>query len=100
MSKDEAELTLSTHRRWRGVAKASITRLTTRLKGLESDISQPATVDHARRMQLKLDSLNADFRRHHRDIVDLIDDEDSLCKEQEVLDEHDAVIAELAVRIS
>ena len=100
MSKEETDRALSTHRKRRGVAKASITRLANRLKDLESDISQPAVVDHAQRMQRKLDSLDVDFRSHHRDIIDLTDDEDSLSKEQEVLDEHDDVIAELSVRIS
>ena len=93
---EETERALS---RRRGVAKASITRLSTRLKDLEADVSQPATIDHAQRMQQKLDTLDADFRAHHHNIVDLTDSEDSLAREQDVLDEHDDLVAELAVRI-
>ena len=96
---EETERALSTHRRRRGVAKASITRLSTRLKDLEADVSQPATIDHAQRMQQKLDTLDADFRAHHHNIVDLTDSEDSLAREQDVLDEHDDLVAELAGRI-
>ena len=99
MSLEETECSLSIHRRRRGVAKASITRLTTRLKDLESD-TQPAIVDHARRIQLKLDALDVEFRSHHHSIIDLINDEESLRKEQEALDEHDDLIAELSVCVS
>ena len=96
---EEIERTLTTHRRRRGVAKASITRLTTRLKDLEADASQPATINHAQRMQKNLDSLDTEFRDHHHNIVDLIDGEESLTKEQEILDEHDDLVAELSVRL-
>ena len=100
MSSEEAERALSTHRRRRGVAKASITRLTTRLKDLESNADQPATADHARRMQIKLDALDTEFRNHHHDIVDLVADETALSKEQETLDDHDDIVAELSVRVT
>ena len=96
---EETERALSTHRRRRGVAKASITRLSTRLKDLEADISQPATIDHAQRMQQKLETLDAEFRAHHHNVVDLTDSGDSLAREQGVLDEHDDLVAELAVCI-
>ena len=99
MNSEEAERTLSTHRRQRGVAKASITRLTTRLKDLESNTDQPAIADHARRMQLKLDALNLEFRTHHHHIFDFVTDKTTLSKEQETLDEHDDLIAELSVRV-
>ena len=96
---EETERALSTHRRRRGIAKASITRLSTRLKDLEADISQPATIDHAQRMQQKLETQDAEFRAHHHNVVDLTDSEDSLAREQGVLDEHDDLVAEQAVRI-
>ena len=96
---EETERALSTHRRRRGVAKASITRLSTRLKDLEADISQPAASDHAQRMQQKLGTLDMEFRGHHQDIVDLTVSEDSLAREQDVLDEQDDLVAELSVRI-
>ena len=97
---EKTERTLSTHRRRRGVAKVSITRLSTRLKDLEADTRQPAAIDHAQRMQQKLDTLDAEFRSHHHNVVDLTDNEDSLTKEQDILDEHDDIVAELSVTIN
>ena len=99
MMSKETEHALSTHKRRRGVAKASITRLTTRIKDLESAVSQPGIIDHAKRMQQKLDTLDSEFRSHHHDIVDLVDSEESLTREQLALDEHDNLVAELAARI-
>ena len=75
---EETERALSSHRKRRGVAKASITHLTTRLKDLEGDPGQSGAIDHARRMQQKLDTLDAEFRSHHHNVVDLTDNADSL----------------------
>ena len=96
---EDTERALSTHSRRRCVAKASIIRLTTRLKDLEADVSQPGIIDHAQRMQQKLDALDAKFRSHYHNIVDLVDSEEFLTREQLALDEHDYVVAELAVCI-
>ena len=81
------------------MARANITRLTSRLKNLEKDADKPTTLKLARGMTQKLDSLNADFRIHHHAIVDVVDDKETLEREQTILDEHDDVIAELAERI-
>ena len=96
---EETERALSAHRRRRGVAKASITRLTTRLKDLKASVSQPATIDHAQRMQQNLDALDTEFRVHHHNVIDLTDSEDSLPREQDVLDKHDDLVADLSVRV-
>ena len=56
-------------------------------------------LDHAQGMTRKLDSLDSEFRTHHHAFIDLIDDEETLQKEQSTLDEHDDFVAELAVRI-
>ena len=40
-----------------------------------------------------------EFRSHHHALIDLIDDEESLAREQELLDSHDDLIAELTVRV-
>ena len=50
-------------------------------------------------MTRKLDALNSDFRTHHDALVDLIDDEKTLQREQTTLDEHDDCVAELAAHI-
>ena len=81
--------------------RGSITRLATRLDTLERKADQPATFDLAQDMGKKLANLDADFRKHHYDIVDHIDeeDEDTLCQEQELLDNHDDEIDDLKIRI-
>ena len=86
-------------RKRRGVVRASITRLTNRLKDLEKDADRPATLDLARGMTRKLDALDSDFRTHHHALIDLIDVEETLQGEQNTLDDHDDLVAELTVRI-
>ena len=90
---------ISTLRKRRGVACASITRLTNRLKDLEKDADKPATLNLAQGMTRKLDALHSDFRTHHHALFDLIDDEETLRGEQTTLDEHDDFVDELAARI-
>ena len=86
-------------RKRRGVAKASITRLDTRLKTLESAIDQPTTRDSARQLSAKLKEYDAEFKTAHLSLVDLIDDEDALMGEQAALDAHEDFVASLAIRI-
>ena len=90
---------VSTFRKRRGVVRASIIRLTNRLKDLEKNADQPATLDLARGMTRKLDALDSDFRMHHHTPIDLIDDEETLQREHTMLDEQDDLVAELATRI-
>ena len=98
MSK-ENEHALSTSRRRRGVVRASLTRLDSRVAELEGkgEISAGDRLA-AQRFLRKLDSLDSDFKSHHFAIVDLVDG-DSLEAEQGVLDEHDDKVADLAVRM-
>ena len=87
-------------RRRRGVAKGSITRIETRLATIEGTPDQPNIRDSARQMLAKLKEHDADFRKIHLAIIDLTEDEDpALPDEQAVLDEHDDLVATLAVRI-
>ena len=90
---------ISTLRKRRGVICASITRLTNRLKDLEKETDRSTTLELARGMTRKLDALDSDFRTHHHALIDLIDDEETLLREQSTLDEHDDFVAELAARI-
>ena len=48
-------------------------------------------------MSQKLADLEYEFRSHHHALIDLINDEGSLAREQDVLDTHDDLIAELTV---
>ena len=92
---------LATLRKRRGVSKASVTRLNTRLKDLESRIHEPTTSSLAQRMSQMLDTLDADFKKHHYAIIDHIDeaDEETLGREQDALDQHDDGISNLTMRI-
>ena len=49
-------------------------------------------------MSQKLDALDSEFKTHHQAIIDFIDDEEALEAEQSLVDEHDDLGAELAVR--
>ena len=83
----------------RGVAKGSITRIDTRLGNLEGDADRPGLRDSARQMLAKLKEHDAEFRKIHLTLIDLIDEEEILIAEQATLDEHDDLVASLTVRI-
>jgi len=90
---------LSTSRKRKGVVRASLTRLRTKLSELEGALEQPGTVDAAKRLLARLEDLDKDFKVHHFAIVDLIEDEESLQGEQEALDNHDDDVTQLGVRL-
>ena len=95
----DTEQELSKHRRRRGVAKGSITRIETRLASLEGETINPSTRDTARQMLAKLKEHDAEFRRLHLGIVDITDDDESLEAEQVTLDTDDDLVASLTIRI-
>ena len=64
-----------------------------------SKIEEPATHDHAQRLATRLETLDAEFKTHHFALIDHIDDEANLGKEQEVLDQHDDDVNSLVVRL-
>ena len=90
---------LSSSRKKRGVVRASLTKLRTRLDELEATINLPDTIDHVKRLCLRLQTLAEDFKLHHYAIVELVDDEEDSRREQEVLDEHDEEVSRLAIRL-
>ena len=89
----------TTLRKRQGVVCASITQLSTLLKDLESKADQPATFDLARQMSQRLETLDSDFKLHHYALIDLIDDAETMLKEQDILDGHDDKMAILSTRI-
>ena len=91
--------TIATVKKRRGVARASLTRLTNRIQDIERESGEPKTLELAQRMSQKLTDLDAEFRSHHHALIDLIEDDDALSREQETLDAHDDLVAELSVRI-
>ena len=82
-------------RRRRGVTRSSITHLETRLCEAISD--QLTTADHAQELTVKLETLEA----YHLQLVDLLDkgEDEMLEKEQEILDEHDDLVADMNIRL-
>ena len=90
---------LSKIRKRRRVAKGSITRIETRLNALEGETDRPNTRDAARQMLAKLKERDADFRKNHLTLIDLVEDDETLIAEQATQDENDDLIASLTVRI-
>ena len=82
-------LSIASLRKRRGVVRASVTRTGARLKDLEDTKDHPDTPAHAQLLVAKLESLDVDFKNLHLQIVDLLDDEEELEREQLVLDSHD-----------
>lgn len=77
---------------------AFISRPQTRTRKLEES-DNPDEGDRAKYVTAKLDTLDAEFRRLHLEIVHLIDDEEELL-EQEILDRtDDHILADLKMRL-
>lgn len=93
-----AERTLSNLRKRRGVVKASITRLETRLSAMESTPNEN-TVDNARQLLAKLRTYDSEFKDVHMSMIDLIEDETTVLAEQIILDNHDDLTASMTVRV-
>lgn len=99
MPTTDVDRAISSARKRRGVAKASLTRLAGRLKDLESRKDDPSTQPLAQQMAKKLEELDADFRAQHLALIDLVEDEDTLAAEQVELDKHDDDLSVLLVRV-
>ena len=95
----EAERAISSARRRRGVAKASITRVEGRVAELEARPEFTADDRLSAQQSLeKLNSIEAEFKSYHLALVDLLD-EDAQEGEQRTLDEIDDKVACLVVRL-
>ena len=90
---------LTVLKRRRGVAKASITRLTTKVAELEAKDFELSVATHAQQLLKKLDTLDNDFNTQHLNIIDALESEEHLEAEQEVLDKHDDDVTELSLRL-
>ena len=77
---------LPTLRRRRGVTLASVTRLVTKVREAKAKKDEPGISDLAQKLLKKLESLDSDFKTHHSAIVDLVEKEDDLVREQNVRD--------------
>ena len=90
---------LSIARLQRNVVSVSITHLAKRLENLERNQIE-ANLHHARDIEQQLNSLDSEYWKRHFAVIDLIDDEALLSREQELLDNHDDRVSSLSVRIS
>ena len=90
---------LSIARLQRNAVSVSITHLTKRLENLERNQIE-ANLHHARDIEQQLNSLDSEYWKRHFAVIDLIDDEALLSREQELLDSHDDLVSSLFVRIS
>ena len=95
------EQTIPNIRKRRGVIRASNTKLANCLRDLNSRVHESSTLSLAQKMKQRLESLDSDFKVQHFALIDTIhpDDEETLSKEQEVLDGHDDDITTLSVRV-
>ena len=88
-------------RKRRGIFRAQITRLITRVSELESLADQPRTADHAQELLTKLQTIDSDFKKLHFELIDQIAEEDNetLEREQGVMDKFDDDVSDLTVRL-
>ncbi len=76
---------IATNRRKRGVSRASIMKLHARLGELEGSASLPDTIGLA--------------KTYHYAVVELLDMEDDLQREQDIFDEHDEEVTQLDMQV-
>ena len=86
------------HKR-RGVAKASITRLITRVASLEGDADVPNLGNAAKQLLKRLQDASAEFKQAHMSLVDAVDGDEALAAEQTTLDELLDPVEDLATRL-
>lgn len=97
----EPATVLSNLRKRRGTVRSSITKLGNRVTELEAATTNKDTVDHAKQHLTKLESLASELKAIHFQVIDLIadDDERSLEREQEYLDQIDDDIMSFTFRL-
>lgn len=69
-------VSLSVLCRRRGVVRASITKLDSRLAELEGSLNREEAVRHAKRLSTRLNSLDGEFKTHHYEVIAAIDEDD------------------------
>ena len=83
----------------KGVTRASITHVGTRLQDLEAKRDQPDTPAAAQQLCSKLRAIDAEFKTIHFQIVDLLDKDEDLNREQVIFDEHEDRVSAFSLRI-
>ena len=93
------EVNLARLRKRRCIPEGPITKLTGRINEIASATGDPDVGDTAQRYKEKLIALDAEFKTHHYNIVDVVDDEEALAEEQSILDDHDDVVSQLMTKL-
>ena len=91
--------TLASYHRKRGSVRGLVTRLSTRIAGIESAKRTSDTADEVRRIVARLQLLTDEFKLHHYSVLDLIEDEGVLATEQEILKAHKDTVSNLFTRL-
>ena len=94
-----SEQSLASCRKRKGTVRGCITKIRTKLDVLEEKIEDPTTLGHAQRLVSGLEELDAECRKLHFAIIDILEDEEEIQAEQESLDEHYDVVTVLNVRL-
>ena len=93
------EKAISKARNRRGVVCSLITKLKSRLRRLEDALDKLEIKEEVTKLATKLDTFESQFTESHFEIVDLIEDEGVLAKEQAVFDKVDDDINTYSARI-
>ena len=96
---EATQRTLKLNRKKRGTIRASITKTRTRVAELEERVADPETLDHVKRLTRRLQALMEEFKVHHFSVIDLLDDEEDLAREQEIFDIEDEEVNSLSLRM-
>ena len=77
----------------------SITHLTTRVREAEARKDDLGIANLSKKLKEKLESLDSDFRNHHFAIIDLLEEESDLEREQPILNQHDDEVLNLTTQL-
>ena len=98
MSTARAKVAVALRRR--GVSRDSLSGLERKIALIEGKQTlSPADRIALQRLAKKIKSLDEEFKNKHFILVELLDQEDDLTKEQAALDEHDNQVADLSDRV-
>ena len=91
---------LTSARRRRGVVRASVTRLQDciNIPKVKQDLSHTDQLA-IQRLLKRLEELDAEFKKYHYAIVELMESEEDLEEEQVTLDDHDDKTADFVGRL-
>ena len=90
---------ISSARRHRGVHRGSVTCLTKKLKDLEARSGDPAILAPSKQLRKNLENADANFKRQHIALIELLESTDDLGREQTALDEFDEIVDDLFICI-